>query len=155
MKDTIHNIARGNKIDKMKKLLKKGIDINERDDEFGNSPLMTAIAERNEEMALLLIENGADVMVQNKERYNALHYAAIYNNLAVAQAILEISTNPLHAEDMHKSQPLYRALRNACKEPFTMIKLFLDKGADKNHGSLSEWLKIFDIEELTKLFERY
>ena len=155
MKDTIHDIAWGNKIDKMKKLLKKGIDINERDDEFGNSPLNTAIAKRNEEMALLLIENGADVTLQDNIGYTSLHYAAQSNFLAVAEAVLKISKKPLHMEDKYGSQPLYRALRDTCKPPFSMIKLFLDNGADKNHGSLSEWLKIYDIEELTKLFERY
>jgi len=155
MKFDILYIAEYGTLDEMKEAIKEGIDINIKDEVEGVTPLMGAIAYENTEMALLLLENGANVIAQDKEGYNPLHYAAIYNNLTVAQAILEVSTDPLHMEDGHNSQPLYRALRNACEEPFEMIKLFLDKGADKNHGSLSDWLKIYDIDELTKLFERY
>ncbi len=155
MKFDILHIAEYGTLNEMKEAIKEGSDINIEDKDEGGTSLMGAIAYENTDIALFLINNGADVMAQDNEDYNALHYAAMHNNLAVAQAILEVSTDPLHVEDIHKSQPLYRALRDACEEPFEMIKLFLDKGADKNHGNLSEWIKIYNIDELTKLFERY
>lgn len=155
MEDTIHDMIYNNNIEEIKSMLKNGTDINEKDDEFGATPLHRAITRGHNEIALFLIEQGADTTLQDKEGYTPLHYTAEYGNIIVAKAILEKNTASLHMENKYCERPLYRAVRNAKKEPFPMVTLFLEKGADKTHGTVLEWVKIYNINELTKLFERY
>ena len=152
MNDTIHDIAWGNKIDKMKKLLKKGIDINERDDEFGNSPLNTAIAKRHEEMALLLLENGADGSIQDNNGNNALHYAVEHNMTDIAKYILNKFPETLNVENVDKATVLWKTVMNP-KASLSFIEYLLQQGADKT--STISLVEAFNEEELTKLFERY
>ncbi|CAH0561222.1 unnamed protein product [Brassicogethes aeneus] len=54
---------------------KDKLQINARDI-YGNSPLHLACEEDRQEEALLLIENGADVNITNKERQTPLNYAS-------------------------------------------------------------------------------
>jgi len=152
MKDTIHDIAWSNKIDKMKKLLKEGVDINEKDEEFRNTPLNTAIANDNESMALLLLENGADASIQDNEGNNALHYAVEHNMIDVAKYILNKFPETLNVKNTHKATVLWKAVMNP-KMPLDFIEYLLQQGADKVYTD--SLVKEFNEDELTKLFERY
>jgi len=152
MKDTIHDIAWSNKIDKMKKLLKEGVDINEKDEEFRNTPLNTAIANDNESMALLLLENGADASIQDNEGNNALHYAVEHNMIDVAKYILNKFPETLNVKNTRKATVLWKAVMNP-KMPLDFIEYLLQQGADKVYTD--SLVKEFNEDELTKLFERY
>ena len=152
MKDTIHDIAWGNKIDKMKKLLKKGVDINEKDEEFGNTPLNTAIAKDNEEMALLLLENGADASVQDNEGNNALHYAVEHNMVDLAKIILNKFHETINRENIQGASVLWKAVMNP-KMPLDFIEYLLQQGADKI--PVVSLVEEFNEDELIQLFKKY
>lgn len=155
MKKTIHDIVEYGTLEELKELLKQGADINNIDDDFRATPLHRAISRRQNEKALYLLEQGADTTIQAIEGDTPLHYAAEYNNIIVAKAILEKDTKSLHIANKNGQQPLRIAIGNANKSPFPMVELFLQKGADKNHGYNLEMVKMLNIDELTKLFERY
>lgn len=158
METDIHFVADYNKLKEMKKLLKKGVNINEKDDEFGATPLHGAIAHDNEEMALLLLENGADASIQDNEGLTALHYAAEHNMIHVAKIILKNTPKTINMVSKNDVLPLWTALMND-EEPFDMIKLLLENGADKNYGAegskVTDLLKMFNDDEITKLFNNY
>jgi ankyrin repeat protein len=68
--------VRQNRIDEVRALLLKGVDVNSRDVFGDNAGLHWAASLGLAEMARLLIDNGADVNVRNEEGYTPLHWAA-------------------------------------------------------------------------------
>jgi uncharacterized protein len=68
--------VRKNRIDEVRALLLKGVDVNSRDVFGDNAGLHWAASLGLAEMARLLIDNGADVNVRNEEGYTPLHWAA-------------------------------------------------------------------------------
>lgn len=152
MKDTIHDIAWGNKLKEMKKLIAQGVDINKKDEEFGNTPLNTAIAKMHDEMALFLLKHGADPRIKDNEGLNALHYATGNGMTNVAKEILEKSPETLNVTDKNEATPLWKAVHYP-KTPLDFIEYLLQKGADK--APVLPLVEAFEEKELTQLFERY
>jgi len=68
--------VRKNRIDEVRTLLLKGVDVNSRDVFGDNAGLHWAASLGLAEMARLLIDNGADVNIRNEEGYTPLHWAA-------------------------------------------------------------------------------
>ena len=64
-----------NDFNSVKKLAAKGVDVNARD-EGGSTPLMRAAVNGNTDVAKLLLDHGADVNVQDRHGWSALHFAA-------------------------------------------------------------------------------
>lgn len=69
-------------------LLKKGADVNLKDD-FGATVLHLAAFNNDRPILELLINAGADLSAEDKEGSSALHYAAAQNNTISAQFIIE------------------------------------------------------------------
>ena len=80
-----------------KNILDNGRDINDQDDENGNTQLMTSIAllaeeennKYNETMALVLIEMGANLTIKNNLEMTAFIFAENINNETIKRAILD------------------------------------------------------------------
>ncbi len=70
---TIHSAAERGKTDSVKRFLKKGININQKD-ENGATPLMLAVKSNNPELVAYLIEKGADVNAKDKDGYTPIMY---------------------------------------------------------------------------------
>ena len=83
-------ILNSNNITKLKKYLDSGRDINERL-HYDLTPLMYAILNKKNEVALYLIERVADLSLKDISGYTALFYAAHYSNIDdnLLQNILE------------------------------------------------------------------
>ena len=64
-----------NRRDLVIKLLNSGVDVNFQEGSVGESPLMTASRESNNQMLNILLNEGADVNLLDKEGNNALIYA--------------------------------------------------------------------------------
>jgi uncharacterized protein len=85
-------------------------------------------------MALLLINQGIDVNIADKNGQTILHYTALNNQLDIAIAALNKGAK-LSMEDIHGNQPLWTAVFNdkGRSERIEIIELFLKNGSDINH----------------------
>jgi ankyrin repeat protein len=114
-----------NDIAAVKKLLRRGADIDE-PDEVGNTPLMLATEGCQMEMIRLLIDEGADFSKKNRYGYNLLMQAAQKgdSHMEVAQLLLDKSADI--NEDSHAVTALMLA---ACGGHNGMVRLLVDNGA--------------------------
>jgi hypothetical protein len=69
--------------------IQAGTDLNEREPALGSTPLISAAVFGRTEVALALIEAGADVNLQNNEGSTALHSAAFLCRTEIVKALLE------------------------------------------------------------------
>ena len=120
-------------------LIEKGIDF-ERGTEYGGTPLMVAISNRDKAMVRLLLDSGADPSTStsyslwlNGRRNrtapgsNALHFATYKSSdLEIMRLLIAKCTN-LDAKDDYGTTPLLLAVRTA---KLGAVKLFLEYGAD-------------------------
>jgi cytohesin len=100
-------------------LLKKGIDINGKDIE-GNTPLLSALLNNYDDLAIFFIKNGADVNVQNKLGNAPLHYISQVKTL---QAILEKKPN-LNIKNNQGNTPLHFA------DNIQIAQILIENGAN-------------------------
>jgi uncharacterized protein len=85
----IRSIVQGNLLE-VQTLLEQGADANTSGVKaLGNTALMWAAAEGHEEIARLLLDNGAAVNVKNTSNYNALMYAAEADKREVMTLLLD------------------------------------------------------------------
>jgi serine/threonine protein kinase len=80
-------------VEKVKKLLKEGADVNAKD-EFGWTPLHKAAILGHIEVVKLLIKEGADVNAKNEFGWTPLHGAAESGHIEVVKLLLEHGADP-------------------------------------------------------------
>ena len=68
--------------------IRAGSDINQKESSGGSSPLITAVVFGKTEVALILIDAGADVNFQNNEGSTPLHTAAFFSRTEIIAALL-------------------------------------------------------------------
>ncbi len=108
------------------------IDLNPITDD-GETPLMMAVFKGQVELAVLMIDKGADV---NKPGWTPLHYAATAGNVQLMAILLE-NYAYIDAESPNKTTPLMMAAHYGTPGA---VKLLLEEGADvslKNDLGLS------------------
>lgn len=99
----------------------------------GETPLMMAVFKGQTELAIAMIDKGADV---NKPGWTPLHYAATSGNVQLIKILLENHAY-IDAESPNKTTPLMMAAHYGTPGA---VKLLLEEGADvslKNELSLS------------------
>lgn len=69
--------VKNNKVSAVKKILNQGVNVNEKDDELGNTAISHAVFARNPELIKLLLEHGADSHVKNNRGYSTLDAAKL------------------------------------------------------------------------------
>ncbi len=98
------------------------IDLNPITDD-GETPLMMAVFKGQVELAVAMIEKGADV---NKTGWTPLHYAATAGNVQLINLLLENHAY-IDAESPNKTTPLMMAAHYGTPGA---VKLLLEEGAD-------------------------
>jgi uncharacterized protein len=98
------------------------IDLNPITDD-GETPLMMAVFKGQTELAIQMIEKGADV---NKPGWTPLHYAATAGNVQLIKILLE-NYAYIDAESPNKTTPLMMAAHYGTPGA---VKLLLEEGAD-------------------------
>ena len=88
-------------------LIAHGADLNLKDNN-GRTALMTAIAHKNESLALKLIDCGADVSVRTDKGPSALNLASEYSEVSVVQQIIskKVSAEVLNHQDKNGNTSL-------------------------------------------------
>jgi ankyrin repeat protein len=118
-------------IDKVLAFIKRGEDVNKKNKEK-DTPLVTAIAAGQDDVALLLLEHGANPTP--KIPYPPIYAACVSDNERLAGELLKRGADPNLAVDsvLDKETLLHASARNG---NVGIVKLLLDAGADVNGES--------------------
>jgi uncharacterized protein len=113
----------------IKHLIECGADINAKN-ESGRTALFTAIYQNNTEIALYLIEKGADCQLDDEQMssFSLLHYACFQGNYSLVKALLDKNSNP-NAVATSCESPVYIAVT---KGYLDIVGLLIEYGADVN-----------------------
>jgi ankyrin repeat protein/spore coat protein CotH len=105
--DSIWNVAKAGKIDALRELIEKGVDLEARDG-MGITPLGWAAIANQLQTAELLIAEGASVNGANRDGSTPLHSAAFLGNVKVASLLVEKKAN-VNALNARRETPLATA----------------------------------------------
>lgn len=137
----VHAII-GEHLEIVRMLLSAGADVNNLDED-GNTPLIAAIRScEGDEIPLELIRRGANLSVVTRaDGYSALQFAAVYDMVAVLQAILECGVGRMG-----------HALRTACANGSRACALaLLEAGADPDCSLVDEGAGDEEVRGMTPL----
>ncbi|XP_049620159.1 histone-lysine N-methyltransferase EHMT1a isoform X3 [Syngnathus scovelli] len=98
-------------------------------DDGGWTPITWAIEHKHKEVFYLLLENGADVNIRDKEQNVCLHWAALSGCAHLTQALLDAHCDQ-NAANAHGDLPIHVAARENHLE---CVMLFLSNGIVLNH----------------------
>jgi ankyrin repeat protein len=124
----LHLAAEYGKLEIVKLLVKKGANINAQDD-YGLTPLYSALLEKHPGVARFLIKQGANVQAQTKDGNTALHVAVQNNYLGISKILIEKGADPRGSTHSSLYSPLLLAMAS---EHFELAKMLIEKGADIN-----------------------
>lgn len=99
-------------------------------DEYGRTPLVNAVIDRDEDLVRREISAGADVNKGDDEGWTPLHFAAQDHSLAIAKQLLAAGA-VIDPQDANGNTPLWRAVMNAYHGD-NFIAFLKKSGADPN-----------------------
>lgn len=91
--ESIHAAVISGNLKAVKRHIKAGTNLNDKEPAGGSSPLISAAVFGKTEIALLLIEAGADINQVNNEGSTPLHTAAFFCRTEIVKALLEKGAN--------------------------------------------------------------
>ena len=134
----LSSAAKRGKVDKVRKLIESGVDLDEQDSR-GNSAIYQAAYKGHSTVVQMLVDAGADFEIDNRFGSTPLHVAARYGHvdvirvLAAAGADLDVKTKegglrtgPMHAQRLKAATPLDKAARAG---EFEAAKALIELGA--------------------------
>jgi len=133
MYDDFWSALAKNDIRAVRRLIKKGADI-ESTDEFGRTPLCYAIVDRRYDMATLLISSGANVNHADSGNWIPLHFAAQNSDEPMIRLLLD-SDSQVDAKNNHGNIPLQIAVFNYRGDP-KIVQDLIAAGADRHHANI-------------------
>ena len=127
---SIHEAADEGNIEFVKQHLADGTDVNEKDDDGGDTPLHDAALSGHKEIAELLIANGADVNAKDDAGGTPLINAANWGHKEIVELLIAkgADVNAMRFD----GTPLHLAAVIGHKE---IIEILIAKGADVNSKS--------------------
>ena len=96
----LHEAAKTDKIDKVRKLLKEGHPVNALDSRFGLTPLHFAVRNGRVEVARLLIESGASLTQPSAQGITPLDWFSEYLDPDQRNALLRFATGDKGTPDV-------------------------------------------------------
>ena len=122
---SIHKATKEGNIEAVKQHLAAGADVK---DEYGATPLHIAAGNNQNEIAKLLIKEGANVNIKDEDAYTPIHYASVNGHVDIVDLLLANNANiNIHPENVYTS--LHGA---ASGGHFDVVKLLINKGAHLN-----------------------
>lgn len=123
----IHTASLNGNLNQVKQELKKGEDINIKDD-YGKTPLHTASEKGKMEIVKYLVEHKAKIDARDKWDCTPLYYAAKEGHLEIVKYLINSGADAF-AEVARKRNILYDA---ALFDRLEVVKYLIDKGLDVN-----------------------
>ncbi len=102
----LHEAAKTDKIDKVRKLLKEGHPVNALDSRFGLTPLHFAVRNGRVEVAQLLIENGASLTQPSTHGITPLDWSSEYLDCDQRNALLRSAAGDMDIHDVQDQKLL-------------------------------------------------
>ncbi len=122
----IYYTAQLGDINKMARLIDKGVDINaQENDDYGDTPLHIAALHGKKKMFEFLISKGADINSRNKIGQMPLHAAARVTDIDMVSLLLKHGAD-INAQDDNGSTPLREVAR---KGDLNIVRLLIENGA--------------------------
>lgn len=135
----LHDAAREGDIDKVRRLITEGADVQAIDKETALTPLIEAALAGHRDVAVLIIESGADPSGQDGKGFTALHAAAYTGHLDIVMLLIKQGVNV----DDHKNKSGVTPLHAATEGNFLDIaKVLLSQDADINIEDGSGWTPV-------------
>ena len=107
-------------------LVKRGANIEARDDEDGKTPLMLAVSNKDESLMALLLDNGASIEERDNQQRTPLWYAA-HCGFEIGARLLVTQKAEIDAQDTYGETPLHIA---AEKGHAAVATILLQSGAN-------------------------
>lgn len=136
----IHTATVLGDLDVIQQHIAAGSDLNEREPIVGSTPLISAAVFGKTEVAMALIDAGADINIQNKEGSTALHSAAFLCREEIVKMLLDNGANK-DLLNIYGSTPLA-----SVAGPFSTVKAIYDQFS-KDLGPLGFKLDYDYLEE--------
>ena len=95
---------------------------------YGRNLLQEAIVSCENAIAIDLVNKGIDIDHQDKMGWTPLHFCAQYNNITIAELLLQEGAK-VNIIDCYGNNPLWYAVFNA-NDDYCLVKLLVKYGAD-------------------------
>ncbi|MFP3024501.1 MAG: ankyrin repeat domain-containing protein, partial [Wolbachia sp.] len=126
---SLHSAARENKVIEAEDLLKKGADINAKDDK-GWTPLHEAASKGSLELARLFVKERADVNAKNNKGWTPLHEAVQSGHSNIVEFLIDTNGTDIEAKSNNeKNTPLHVAANTG---QLGIVNLLANKKANVN-----------------------
>jgi ankyrin repeat protein len=135
----IHYAAELGRIKSVDRILKTGIDINTRSDDYENTPLHTSAFHGQVAMIKHLVTKGADINAKNASEQTPLHMAARSDEATAIATLIKLGAY-INAQDDNGKTPLHHA---AYRGNIDAVKTLVSYGIDVNLKSIADQTAIF------------
>ena len=122
---SLHEAVAEDSIQHVRKLIQEGSNVNEKSLPYQFTPLHVAALEGNEDIAHLLISNGAHTEEKDFHGRSPLHLAVLYNRIEFAKLLLKHKAN-VDATTNNSKTPLYFAVK---KGYYRIAEVLVSNGA--------------------------
>ena len=128
--NSLHKCAEVGDMQTLSELLQQTNQIDVRDD-FGETPLFTAVRYENNEAASLLISHGANLNVRNNDGTTPLMMAVLSQNLPLISALINAGAD-VNASDPDGDTVIMHGAVFAGKQTCRILRLLVSHGANVN-----------------------
>ena len=153
----LHSAAEVGDLKGVKRLMRRGADVNKRDRVTGNAPLHAAVSGKNADVVRFLIDNGAELKVHRNWYGTPLYMAVAAKDASMVKLLLEKGADPnwssyhiiedaygMVINEGNDATPLLQAVYDSNKE---IAELLIAHGADPIKVSAPCFLGVCKNEE--------
>ncbi|XP_046346827.2 cytadherence high molecular weight protein 2-like isoform X1 [Haliotis rufescens] len=97
--EDLYDASEAGNLEEVKRILSQGVDVNCRWGGWSETPVMEAAYRGHRDVVELLVSEGADVSLVDRDGYNTLHYASYGGHLETVKFVLSLHVVDIDARD--------------------------------------------------------